>query len=301
MFTLLVTMVRIDEVRELEWKLPRLCLNICWRAKSSARGPGEALLGGGACDPLIPPSIISHLRKRMPVRLRSIHRPQPQIRDRTDDWCGFQLTTCAEGCARSRTPGFSSCREKQDDDEAKGALSDRGTSLCPRVFEMLMMGDVLHVLRWQIPAEKHAKRWRPATAASSLTSINLASDSGSLPRNWHKWYSGLLVDALWFAAPSSSPPVSPWPPNMAVVRLADDERQNDAYQVERAQTVSSLSPSFRELQGLDAPCWPNGSSDLRRSASTEELTLSLASAATGRWNLLSVRRIGLTSDTSQVL
>ena len=108
LFTLLVTMVRMDEVSELEWKLPRLCLNICWCAKSSARGPGEGLLGGGACDPLIPPSIISHLRKRKPVRLRSIHRQQPQIRDRTDDWRGFQLTTCAEGCARSPTPGFCS-------------------------------------------------------------------------------------------------------------------------------------------------------------------------------------------------
>jgi len=61
---------------------------------------------------------------------------------------------------------------------------------------MMMMGNVLHVLRWQILAEKHAKRWRPATAASSLTSIHLVSDSGPLPRNWHKWYSGLLFDSF---------------------------------------------------------------------------------------------------------
>jgi hypothetical protein len=50
-------MVTMEEVKELEWKLPRCCLNICWRVKSSARGPGEALLGGGASELLIPSAI----------------------------------------------------------------------------------------------------------------------------------------------------------------------------------------------------------------------------------------------------
>ena len=114
LLTLVATMVAMDVVRELEWKLPRCCLNSCWRAKSSARGPGNAVPRRGASEPLIASGISREFGRRVstahavPVRLAQ--KQQCQIRARRADWAAALWRTFAEGAFRSRSPGLSSSR-----------------------------------------------------------------------------------------------------------------------------------------------------------------------------------------------